>query len=476
MPPKLTKAPDPRKVGSGTGYQAKGLVQVPGGSESEIGSAAITPIRDSVPELANRRARLNTYTKMKLSDAPTDVSLRGAKTPVFGAEFFMEPFSPEPLHVEQAEFAYNNIFEGQSYPWLIVLEEILRFFDYGHSALEPVWENREWAPRRTGANRRRYTMLRKLAVRPASTIKEFHYDDAGGPVELIQSALRANGDIDEVPIPIQKLIIFTLNKEGGDLEGRSLLRTAYPHWFYKTHLYKVDAIQKERHGIGFPVAKLVAGYTKKDKEAALSLVRNIRANETAGAVLPPGFDIEFKKIEGQLVDVLRSAEHHNSMIMLNAMVQFLLLGLQEGGGRATSAAHLDMFQKSLKYVANLICDTFNMYLIPKIIGYNFETFDYPKMRVRNIGEAREFQMWAAGLANLFSQEVLTPDEPTEQWVRKIADMPAKMEARPPSKAELAQQAKEDSADENENGNGNGKGNVPDTIRNPGRVGKGESEA
>lgn len=473
MPPSLTKATDPRKVSSGTGYQAKGLVAVPGGSETEIGSAAISPIRDTVPELANRRQRLNTYTKMKLSDAPTDVSLRGAKTPVFGAEFFMEPFSESQEHAEHAEFAYNNIFEGQSYPWLIVLEEILKFFDYGHSVLEPVWENREWTPRRTGANRRNYTMLRKLAPRPASTIKEFHYDDAGGPTEIIQSALRANGDIQEVPIPIAKLIIFTLNKEGGDLEGRSLLRTAYPHWFYKTHLYKVDAIQKERHGIGFPVAKLVAGYTKKDKEAALQLVRNIRANETAGAVLPPGFDIEFKKIEGQLVDVLRSAEHHNSMIMLNAMVQFLLLGLQEGGGRATSAAHLDMFQKSLKYIANLICDTFNMYLIPKIIGYNFETYDYPKMRVRNIGESREFQMWAAGLANLFSQKILTPDEPTEQWVRKIADMPAKMEARP---VEVVDKPFDNSSEEQNGNNGNKKGNVPDTIRKPGRVGKGESEA
>lgn len=467
MPPSLTRAPDPRKVNSGTSLQAKGLVPVPDGSESEFGSAAVSPLRETVPELANRRTRLATYNKMKLSDSPTDVSLRAAKTPVFGAEFFFEPFSPELIHVEQAEFCQNNIFDGQSQPFLIVLEEILRVFDNGHSVLEPVYENREWAPRRTGANRRKYTMLRKLAPRPASTIKEFQYDDAGGPIGIVQNALRSNGDIQEVLIPIQKLIIFTLNKEGGDLEGRSLLRTAYPHWFYKTHLYKVDAIQKERHGIGFPVAKLVAGYTKKDKEAALQLVRNIRANETAGAVLPPGFDIEFKKIEGQLVDVLRSAEHHNSMIMLNAMVQFLLLGLQEGGGRATSAAHLDMFQKSLKYIANLICDTFNLYLIPKLIGYNFETYDYPKMSVRNIGEAREFQMWAAGMANLVGQDIIVPDAGLEDWARKIADAPTRTEPRP-SFEELR----------NSEGNAFGgaeKGDVPNRTRS-GNVNKGEDEA
>jgi hypothetical protein len=460
MPPKVL---DPRKVSSGTSYEAAGIVPVPGGSETEIGSAAVGALREVVPQLANRRSRLETYEKMKLSDAPVDVSLRAAKTPVFGAEFFMQPFSDSQEHAEQAEFCHNNIFDGQSQPFLIVLEEILRFFDNGHSVLEQVWENREWSPRRTGANRRRYTMIRKLAPRPAKTIKEFEYDDAGGPVGIIQNAIRADGKVDEVPIEIAKLIIFTLNKDGGDLEGRSLLRTAYPHWFYKTHLYKVDAIQKERHGIGFPVAKLVAGYTKKDKEAALNLVRNIRANETAGAVLPPGFDIEFKKIEGQLVNVL----NHNSMIMLNAMVQFLLLGLQEGGGRATSAAHLDMFQKSLKYIANLICDTFNLYLIPKIIGYNFETYDYPRMQVRNIGEAREFQMWAAGMANLFSQEILTPDLDTEQWFRKQADMPAKMEDRPDPTVE----GTTDSSGEG----GQQRGDVPNRNRS-GNVGKAEDEA
>jgi len=460
MAPTLT---DPRKAGTGTSYQAKGLVPVAPGAESEIGSAGVAPIRDPVPELSNRRARIQTFTKMKLSDSPTDVSLRGAKTPIFGAEFYVEPFSELDIHAEQAEFVYNNIFEGQSYPWLIVLEEVLRMFDYGSSTLEIIWENREWAPRRTGANRRRYTMLRKLACRPASTIQEYKYDDNGGPTGIKQAAIRADGSVDEVEIDISKLIIFTLNKEGGDLEGRSLLRTAYPHWFYKTHLYKIDAIQKERHGIGFPVAHLNPGYSAADKRAALNLVRNIRTNETGGAALPPGFDIEFKKVEGQLVDVLKSAEHHNSMIMLNAMVQFLLLGLQEGGGRATSAAHMDMFQKSLKYISNLICDTFNMYLIPKIIGYNFETFDYPKMRVRNIGEAKEIQMWASGLSNLFAQEALTPDMDTENWLRRILDMPYKREPRPTDTPVDTPQ------------NGNGKGAVKPNAIKPGNVGKGSDQ-
>jgi hypothetical protein len=427
MPPSVV---NPAKVPKGTSYEAKGIVSPPSNLEAEIGSAGFSGLREIVPELATRAQRLQTFQKMVNTDAATAVSVKASKTPVFGAEFWVEPFSDSQDHIEHAEFVFNNIFEGQSYPWLICLEEICRFFEKGFSILEPVWENREWAPRRSGANRRKYTMLRKLAPRPAESIKEFMYDDAGGPEGLKQNAVRKEGRVEEVEIPIDKLLIFTLDKQGGDLEGRSILRTAYAHWFYKNHLYKIDAIQKERHGTGFPIVRLVAGHTTEDRTAALKLVRNIRANETGGGVLPPGYELEFKKVEGQLVDVLKSIDHHNGMIMLNAFVQFLLLGLQEGGGRATSAAHLDMFQKSLRYVANLICDSFNMYLIPKIIGYNFETYDYPKMRARNLGGARELQQWAAALSNLLAQAGITPDMELEQWLRKQFDAPAKMEPRP----------------------------------------------
>ena len=36
-------------------------------------------------------------------------------------------------------------------------------YEFGFSVMEKVYEDREWSPRKTGANRRVYTMLRKLA-------------------------------------------------------------------------------------------------------------------------------------------------------------------------------------------------------------------------------------------------------------------------------------------------------------------------
>jgi len=176
--------------------------------------------------------------------------------------------------------------------------------------------------------------------------------------------------------------------------------------------------------MGFPVIDLPPGYKDTDKAAALELVRNIRTNEHGGAVLPPNWTLRFLELPGQPVDVMRSIEHHDGQIMLNTMTEFLLLGLEgSGGGRATSGSQQDMFNKSLRYVANQICDSINLYCIPYLVGYNFPTDRFPKLRARNLGETKDLQQWASGLANLKAQGLITYTPELETWVRRIIDAP-----------------------------------------------------
>jgi phage gp29-like protein len=361
---------------------------------------------------------------MTNSDSAVDVSLRAAKMPVMGAEYFVEPFDSSEEAADIAEFVRYNLLEGSNSPFLNVLEDILRMYEHGYSVVEKVYEEREWAPRKTGANRRKYTMLRKLAARPTLTTTEILYDDNGGPLGIKQQAVRKDGKPEEVEIGIEKLIIFTHNRKGGNLEGKSLLRTAYRPWYFKSNLYNIDGIQKERHGMGFPVITLPAGYKDKDKTAALELVRNIRTNEHGGAVVPPQWNLAFLELPGQPVDVMRSIEHHNGAIMLNTMTQFLLLGLEgTGGGRATSGSHQDMFNKSLRYVANQICDAINLYCVPYLVGYNFTTDKFPKLRARNLGETKDLQQWASAIGNLVKNGVINYTPELEEWARAIVDAP-----------------------------------------------------
>lgn len=426
---KLFARQDPRKVQRGTSYQAKGSTPAPAEVFREGGSSLLPRLPDIVPILSNRQQELRKYDEMLRGDATVDVALRVAKVPILGAKFFMQPFDDKPVNLEISEFVSFNLLESAAYPFTLVLEDVLRMFDDGFSVLEPVFERKEWSPRRTGANRRKFTMLRKLGYRPTNTITEIGYDDNGGPTYVIQEAILGDGNTKSVKIPISKLIIFTFNKKG-TLEGRSLLRTAYQPWFFKQKLYLIDAIQKERNALGIPVMTLPEGHTTEDAKEAWRVVTSLRTNEHTGGVEPPGFTLRFEKPQGQLVDIMPSIDHHDSKILLNVLAQFLLLGLQSsgGGGRATSGSHVDMYQKALKYVANYVCDTFNLYLVPKIVGYNYDTDEFPKLRVRNIGEGKDTQMWASAVANLFAQGVITPDFGTEQWAREQMDMPYKLGA------------------------------------------------
>ena len=423
-----------------TTYQSgkTALAQIPRPQlDTEQGSSTPLRILDQVPELISPYLRQRAYARM-MTDAGVDVSVRAIKTPVLGADFFVEPYSSDPQDVLIAEFIWDNLSKGMSAPLLNSLEDIMHFFEDGYSVLEKVYEMRDWSPggpNYKGANTKTYTMLKKLAVRPASTITEINYDKNGGPTGITQAAIQPDGTTQDVKMDISKIMIFTFGKIGGDLTGKSILRTAYAHWYYKTHFYKIDAVQKERHGIGIPRGKLGPAATGADKASLRNALRNLRTNEEAFIIETPNVEVDFVELKGMTVDALESAGHHNMMIMMNIMAVFLAQGSGPGGatgsgGRSTGATGADLFMKSLKFVANSVAQHINMYMVPELVVWNFPTTNFPALKVRNIGETRDLQMLGAALANLFAQGGITSDIPTENWIREVFDMPAKQPDAP----------------------------------------------
>lgn len=425
---------NPRKKVTNPPYTATGHTPQPDNAVVELGSAGVMPIRDIVPDLAGKYQELRTYYIMGTFDASCRASLRAVKSTIMGADFYVEPYDQSQDCLDQAEFVSFNLMSAPTNGRIKTLSHILKFMDYGISMLEAVYETREWAPTRAGANRKNYTMLQKLGPRPARSINRILFDNYGEIQAVEYNAIRANLDVEKVTIPAEKLLIFNFDEDGADIYGgKSILRSAYPHWYYKNHLYKIDAIQKERHGIGVPRAILPPGYRKSDRDAALELVQNLRTNEKAGIVSPPGWEFDFLELKGHTVDVIKSIDHHNAMIMLNVLVEFLMLGVSEtggGGGRASSATQQDIFMKSNRAIADLICDTFNLELIPPLMAYNFDTDRYPLLKVRNLGETRDLQQFASALSQLVQEAVISPDMPLEQWAREIFDAPKKVEPRP----------------------------------------------
>lgn len=385
---------------------------------SELGSVSPSPFtawlrREYNPELRDLQG-LRKFDEMKRSDSTIRGALRAIKTPICGARWFVKPASESTKDQKIADFITWNLTCGMSISFGQVIQEALLMLDYGYYMFEKVFTN-------SNSQRPGMVCWQKLAPRHPMDVVEWSWDSSGGPsaVELYNPVVISNGSVanQTATIPINKLAVFSFDKEAGDMTGVSLLRSAYKPWYYKNQLEKIDAIQKERHGIGVPIIILPVGFNDQDKLLAEQIGRNLRTNERAHVVLPPGWSIEFAKLQGQLTDALKSVQYHNTEILKNILATFI----EDRAGVAD--ANQDLFLKSCRYVAEQIESVFNLYCIPQLVDYNWSRVrDYPQLKVRRIGEVTDWRTLSFALRNVIGAGIVVPDDPLEELIREEMDM------------------------------------------------------
>jgi hypothetical protein len=362
------------------------------------------------PTLMGRQGR-EIYQKMRRSDGQVYGTLRLVKTPILAARWYVAPGGERVKDKKIAAFIHDALFRlpGMSFPQHLM--EVLTMMDFGFSAFEEVWDFTEW-------RNMRVAYIKNLVQKHALDVEEFLYDDRGEPTGI--KMYDPNTDGSEVVIPTDKLLVFTNEREGGDLSGVSVLRPAYKHWFYKENLYKIDAIQKERHGIGIPLITLPVGFGEDDKRLADEIGRNLRTNEKAHVVLPPNWKIEMLRLEGNLTDALRSVEHHDMMIARSILGQFM--------GADTSVdikTLLEVFLKSTRFTADQVRDVYNKWLIPKLVNFNFsgKIDKMPELRVRRLGDTVDWRTISFAIRNFIGAKAMIPDDELEDWIRDEMDLP-----------------------------------------------------
>ncbi len=361
------------------------------------------------PELRGLQG-LRAFDRMRRSDSSVAAALKIAKTPVLEAEWWVDSADPESdLANRQAEFVSHALFDWQAIGWTQWMTEAMTMLDFGYSFFEKVFTNHRWK----GSNR---VIWKEISPRAAEDVVEWEFDNKGRPVRVEMNSYEGETG---VIIPIDRLMVFTYRKETGNIEGRSALREMYKHWYYLENLYKIDAIQKERHGIGIPIIKLPPNFSPKDKDLADELGRNLRTNEWAHIVLPPLWEIEFADVGGQTVDVLQSIDHHSKMITHSVLGGFIKS--EEEGDAETQ---LDIFMKSTRYIADLLREIFNKHAIPELVSYNWmNTDDFPVLRVRHIGQVTDLRTMSFTMRNLIGAKAIIPDDKLEDYLRDLNDVP-----------------------------------------------------
>jgi hypothetical protein len=400
----------------------------------EIGTAIPSPFTAWARQEYNQELLglngLRMYDKMRRNDGTVRGTLRLVKTPVLAANWFVEPASDKPLDKKKAEFVWKNLTEWMCIDWSQFLTESLLMLDFGFYMFEKVFAHGEDV---TGSPEARGKIVwHKFAPRHPMDIKEIYFENNGEPDRfcfysqaLLNPSMYGGVWTAGVATPMdtelsyRKMLVFSFDKEGGNVEGISVLRSAYKHWYYKDNLYKIDAIQKERHGIGVPIIKLPQGFNNDDKNLANELGRNLRTNERAHVVLPPMWDLVFAKLEGQPVDALASAKHHDDQIRANVLAPFL------DSASTTKEEDQAMFLKATRFIADIVIGEINKRAIPELIDMNWTKSPngYPKLRARRIGEQADWRTESFALRNYVGAGIVRPDDNLEAHIRDEMGLP-----------------------------------------------------
>lgn len=384
-----------------------------------------------VPELRGRRA-LDTYDRMRRSDPTVKALLQAIKLPLLGATWDVEPASADASDAAVAAFVRWNLFEGMSMTWEEHLRHLLTHLDFGFYLAEIVWDVRDdlarAVPQADGAPTplfdRPMAAVRKLAPRLQRTVERWWLARDGG-LERVTQRVYGAGQNEAVDIPVERLLVFSNEKEGADFTGRSVLRPAYKPWFIKDQLERIFAIAAERHGVGIPVMEVDAqSYNDDNVRDAEDILSSVRAHEKGYIVEIPGVKFRIEGMgQGRALDVEPAIGRLSREILVGGLAQFIALGAGSAGSFALSEDQTSMFMRNERALAAYVAGVHDRYLIPKLVDLNFAGVRrYPRLVVTNI-QTRDAEKLLNALAVATNVGLVKPDGPLEDALRARLDLP-----------------------------------------------------
>lgn len=384
----------------------------PDGEIGKTGTEIFSGIISGEEYLSTLQGRqgLKKYDEMRRSDATVAAVLLAIKLPILGSVAKIKPASDTDEDKKVADFVKAALFEKMEMSWQEFLRQALMHLEFGHMVFEKVFQIID-------VDGKEYIGWKKFSPRLPKSIQR--WEIAGGKPGITQIVQGEHFEI-----PMEKLMVFTNNKEGENYEGISVLRSAYKHWYYKNNYYVIDSLSFEKQGVGIPVFKLPAGHDTTDKRLASNIAKNLRANESLHVIMPAGWEFEFADMKGNSTrDPEKAILHHDRQITKSVLTQFLELGAQGGSGsRALSEDHSDLFYMGERAVAQQIADVINKQAIKELVDMNFDVTYYPKLEFVKIGRI-DFEKIANAVGTLVEKGVIIPDQMMENYLRDQMDLP-----------------------------------------------------
>lgn len=344
------------------------------------------------------------YDRMRRQDAQVGSVLRAVTSPIMRTQWWIDGTGCDeqvtrfvasnlglPIKDDESADTTRAQLRGRDrFSWNDHIRLALLMLPFGHSYFEQVYRLDE----ETGLAR-----LRKLGPRLPRTIAKVNVARDGGLISIEQLGTVAPLS-DGVTIPVNRLVAYVLEREGGNWLGQSLLRAAYKNWLLKDRGLRTWSTSIDRNGIGIPI------YTGAENEKDLSKGEEIataaRAGDNAGGALPYGAKLDLVGVTGTLPDIDKFVRYHDEQIARSALGHFLNLGTQTGSW-ALGSTFADFFTLSLQAVAEMVRDTATSHIVEDLVDVNFGptvpapqiVFDEIGSRTSELDRVRE----AAGLGS-----------------------------------------------------------------------------
>lgn len=369
--------------------------------------------------LVGRNAAL-IYDEMRRSDYQVGAVLRHIYNKIKGANYYFQaPDSEDPKWEPMIELLEQALFHRTNKNWSETLQDIISFIPFGYSLFEPTWKEESFD---CGEGNRTYWIPKSLGYRSQKTIwKWVIVDDKLWSVQQI-----AWGDDSVmVDIPGPDCLAFTLDKEGNNYEGISMLRQAYGPWFRKQMYHTMNGIGVERASIGFLDVEVPILRMGTEEMAMLDeALAMYSTGQTPYLRRPEGFKINFQKVEFESEAIQKAIRMEDANIAKSMMTEFIELGLTNVGSKAVAAPKIDEFTEALRAIAKIVCDGLNP-LIKEIIDMNFgEQNEYPVLMYTGIDKKASLD-FAQQILTLYQTMGLDMDASMKEFIRETWDFPEK---------------------------------------------------
>lgn len=348
---------------------------------------------ESTPELM-WPLNIEVYDRMRRQDAQVASVLRAVQSPIIRTQWRVDGTGCDE---DVTRFVADNLglpivgddtdrraqLRGRDrFSWTEHLRLSLLMLVFGHSYFEQVYRLDEI----TGQYR-----LRKLGPRLPRSISKVNVARDGGLISIEQygGSMVGSAGGTGATLPVNRLVAYVLEREGGNWLGQSLLRSAYKNWLLKDRALRTWSTSIDRNGIGIPVGTAAENATDEQMDDMEDITTSMRAGDNSGAALPYGAKIDLIGVTGQLPDIEKFVQYHDAQIARSALGHFLNLGGSTNGQVGSynlGSVFADTFHLGLDAVADQVATTGSAHVIEDLVDINFgSTVPAPRLTYDPIG-------------------------------------------------------------------------------------------